>query len=153
MTWTGGCLCGAVRYSVEGDPLWMCHCHCSMCRRLTGAGFGSWVGFPAKAFTWIKGQPSFYRSSPQAEVGFCGNCGGTLSFHRLKETSASLGSLDHPENVPAGPNDLHVFTRDKIPWLKIEDDLPRYEQLIPGREEEVDSWQNLGDDPVHRDQR
>ncbi len=153
MAWTGGCLCGEVRYSFEGNPLWKCHCHCSMCRRTTGAGFATWVGFPAGAFSWIQGQPSFYRSSPEAEIGFCGNCGGTLTFHRVNEASAALGSLDHPEKVPAGSDDLHVFTEDQIPWLKIDDDLPQYGRLIPGREQETDAWPRMGDNPAHREQK
>ena len=74
-----------------------------------------------------------------------------MTFHRVNEASAALGSLDHPEKIPSGPNDLHVFTKDQIPWLKIEDDLPRYDELIPGREEEVCEWPKLGGNPAHRD--
>ena len=150
MTWTGGCLCGTIRYRFEGDPLWRCHCHCSMCRRLTGAGFATWVGFPAGAFSWIEGQPSFYRSSSEVEIGFCGNCGGTMTFHRVHEASAALGSLDNPEKVPAGPDDVHVWTEDQIPWLKIDDDLPRYEQFTPGLENERDALPRMPDKPTHR---
>ena len=150
MAWTGGCLCGDVRYRFEGNPLWRCHCHCSMCRRTTGAGFATWIGFPAGAFSWTQGQPSFYRSSAEAEIGFCANCGGTLTFHRVNEASAALGSLDHPGKVPAGPDDVHVFAKDQISWLKIDDDLPRHERFIPGREEETATWARMGDNPAHR---
>ena len=153
MTWTGGCLCGEVRYCFDGDPLWKCHCHCSMCRRLTGAGFATWVGFSAGAFSWSNGQPSFYRSSSEEEIGFCGNCGGTVTFHRVNEASAALGSLDHPEKVPAGPDDDHVFTKDQIPWLKIDDKLPRFEEFPPGREEETDAWPRMEDNPTHRNEK
>ena len=45
MTITGGCLCGQVRYQVETEPLWICHCHCGMCRKHTGAPLASFVGF------------------------------------------------------------------------------------------------------------
>ena len=153
MTWTGGCLCGNVRYRFEGDPIWRCHCHCSMCRRTTGAAFGTFIGFPANALAWTKGQPSFYRSSPEAEYGFCGNCGGTVTFHRVNEASASLGTLDHPEKLPTSPFDLHIFTDDQIPWIKIEDDFSRYCKLVPGREEEVESMEKLGENPEHRNQK
>lgn len=150
MDWTGGCLCGEVRYSFEGEPLWKGHCHCRMCQRVTGAGFATWVGFPAGAFSWAQGQPSFYRSSPEAEIGFCGNCGGTLTFHRVNEASAALGSLDHPDKVPTGPNDVHVFVKDQVSWLVIHDDLPRHQKLPPGREEETAKWPRMGDNPSHR---
>ena len=76
-----------------------------------------------------------------------------MTFHRVNEASAALGSLDHPEKVPSGTNGLHVFTEDQIPWLRIEDDLPRYEQFGPGREEETNTWPKMGDNPTHREQK
>ena len=153
MTWTGGCHCGAIRYSFESDPLWKCHCHCGSCQRLTGAGFATWVGFSAGAFQWTAGQPLFYRSSSEVEIGFCGNCGSTMTFHRVHEASAALGSLDHPKSVPVGPDDDHVFTEDQVPWLKIDDDLPRYKQFTPGLEDERATLPKMGDKPEHRKEK
>ena len=63
---TGGCLCGAVRYRVTAEPLHATHCHCSMCRRASGAAFLTFATFPASALTWTEGEPAVYRSSPAA---------------------------------------------------------------------------------------
>ena len=49
MEWTGGCLCGAVRYRASADPLRVVSCHCGMCRRTSGAAFLTFVHFPAGA--------------------------------------------------------------------------------------------------------
>ena len=46
MSCTGECLCGAVRYEVDIDPVWVSHCRCSMCRKQTGAPVDTYVAFP-----------------------------------------------------------------------------------------------------------
>ena len=71
MTWTGGCLCGAVRYQAEADPMRAVICHCVICRRVSGAPMMCFVHFPAEAFRWLGGPPKRYRSSTDAERGFC----------------------------------------------------------------------------------
>ena len=46
MTWSGGCLCGKVRYEASETPGWVGHCHCRLCRRHTGAAFATWLWWP-----------------------------------------------------------------------------------------------------------
>jgi hypothetical protein len=126
MTWAGGCLCGAIRYRAEADPLRTVICHCTICRRVSGAPMMCFVHFPAEAFRWLSGAPKRYRSSADAERGFCPLCGSTLTMHESilgDRVQVALGSLDTPE--PARPDD-HVWTRQQLPWLRIEDDLPRF---------------------------
>ena len=128
MDWTGGCLCGAVRYRATAAPLRAVSCHCAMCRRSSGAPFLSFVHFPKAAFTWTEGAPTCYRSSAKAERGFCARCGSTLSMHEAildDRVQVSLGSLDRPGDVR--PDD-HVWTQSQLPWLNVVDDLPRFPQ-------------------------
>ena len=54
-TLSGGCLCGDVRYEVRGAPVYVFHCHCSMCRRAGGTAFQTWAGFEADALTITQG--------------------------------------------------------------------------------------------------
>ncbi len=124
--WTGGCLCGAVRYSATADPVRAVNCHCGMCHRSSGAAFLTFVHFPIAAFTWTQGEPTRSRSSSEAERGFCDRCGSTLTMHEAilaDRVQVALGSLDRPENVR--PDD-HVWTEAQLPWLHIEDELPRF---------------------------
>ncbi len=151
MEWIGGCLCGTVRYRVEGEPLWICHCHCGMCRKQTGAAFGTYVGFAAAEFRWMAGKPALYRSSVDVKSGFCPNCGGTLTFHRVHETSIAVGSLDRPEALELGAPrpeypDNHVWTENQLPWLKIDDNLKRFARFPPMRDRELAALS--GQEPV-----
>jgi len=126
MEWTGGCLCGAVAFKATADPLRAVNCHCGMCRKHSGAAFLTFVHFPADAFTWTKGEVTRYGSSAEADRGFCRTCGSTLTMHETvlgARVQVTLGSLDRPEDVR--PDD-HVWTVSQLPWLKIDDDLPRF---------------------------
>ena len=126
MELTGGCLCGAVRYRVTGEPLSATHCHCSMCRKASGAAFVTCATYPASALTWTEGEPAVYRSSAAAERGFCARCGGALTFRLIEnhgEIDVSIGSFDRPDAIVPTH---HVWSSERIAWLRIDDGLPRY---------------------------
>ena len=127
----GGCLCGAVRYRATGDPIWVCHCHCRICQRHTGAAFATFVGFSSEQVTWSKRKPSLYRSSKLAERGFCDICGSTLSFRRAhkSEVSVSAVSLDHPDSMTP---EFHMMTATQMPWCNLNDELPSHDRFPPG---------------------
>jgi hypothetical protein len=121
---TGGCQCGAVRYALHA-PLEKPHyCHCRMCQRATGNLFAALVGVPKDMLEWTHGQPSFYASSTIAARGFCAQCGTPLSF-AYREASriyVTIGSLDQPAR--AQPI-VHYGVESQLPWLRIDDALPR----------------------------
>jgi hypothetical protein len=143
-TLTGGCLCGHVRYRADTEPLWLCHCHCSMCRKHTGSPIATYVGFPAGAVTWLAAKPTRYRSSKDVERSFCPACGSTIGFHRVHETSLVVGSLDAPEALPiANLWTGHVWFQEHIPWFDTADDWLRYSEFPPGRTEELDTLSGL----------
>ena len=129
MEWTGGCLCGALRYRASGDPVRVVHCHCGMCRRASGAAFMTFVHFAKDDFDWTAGRPKRYHSSAGAERGFCPDCGSTLSMHEAvlaDRVQVSLGSLDRPDLVRV---DDHVWTASQLPWLEVVDDRPRFAKI------------------------
>lgn len=129
---TGGCLCGAIRYEADEPPFWTGYCHCRMCQRAYGNAFGLFADFRKNVFRFTQGGPKTYKSSAWVERGFCGNCGTPLTFRyleplirserRLGLIGISLGSLDHPEDVH--PTE-HGYVDSQLPWLSIEDGLPR----------------------------
>ena len=127
-THEGGCLCGAVRYRITGEALGVEYCHCSMCRKAAGAPVVVWMDFDTSAVTWLTLGPKRYASSPDALRGFCSACGSALTFENKNtpnKISLTVGTLDTPEAV--APRQ-HIYADDQIPWLTLQDNLPRYKQ-------------------------
>jgi hypothetical protein len=123
---TGGCLCGASRYEASAAPVRGVICHCSLCRKHSGAPALAFVHFPRGAFRWLGREPQRYRSSRFAERGFCPTCGSTLSMHEeviADRVQVTVGSLDEPNRVRIGD---HVWTQEQLEWFDVADDLPRF---------------------------
>jgi ribosomal protein S18 acetylase RimI-like enzyme len=123
---TGGCLCGAIRYRAAAPPLEVVHCHCSLCRRQSGAPFVTWATFPAAAFAVTAGQPAEVRATPRAVRTFCAACGSPLTFRepaRPRSIDVTVGSADRPEALPPAH---HIWTASALPWLRLDDDLARH---------------------------
>ena len=113
---TGGCYCGAIRYSVTGTPFNATNCHCSICRRTTGAAFVTWFSVRTNEFHILHGQPEQFRSSAQGVRSFCGRCGTQLTFRFSdgNEIDVSSCSLDEPERVPPEDN---TRTSSRLSWI------------------------------------
>ena len=78
----GGCFCGRVRYEVKGELFNRTNCHCSICRRTSGAPFVTWFTVAQGNFHWLSGQPAAFESSPGVTRAFCRDCGTALTFAR-----------------------------------------------------------------------
>ena len=132
----GSCLCGSVRYAVDRAAFGrVVHCHCSICRKATGAAFRTRVAVKASGFRWLAGEQlvSRYSSSPPEERSFCRVCGSTLPtffLDRPDEIGLPLGTLDDDPGVRPS---AHVWVDSKAPWSTIADGLPQYaEGMGPG---------------------
>ncbi len=115
----GGCLCGGVRFRIGLPPLWVAHCHCSMCRRAQGAAFVTWAGFSEDAFSLTAGDDliSRYRSSAAAARSFCSRCGTPLFFQSDRwpgEIHVTLATLDSAEGLEP---QAHAYWASRAPWL------------------------------------
>jgi hypothetical protein len=101
--WTGGCQCGAVRYRLLRRPNNPCVCHCRMCQKQFGNFFGAFAGVSGEHFELSRGEVAYFRSSSEAERGFCRDCGTPLVYRFLSQPriDVSIGSLDrHGEMKP-----------------------------------------------------
>jgi hypothetical protein len=121
---TGGCLCGGVRYEVRGGLRGVIACHCSQCRRTSGH-HSAMTSAPNERLTLICAATLvWYRSSPQAERGFCGTCGSNLFWRPRAErrTSIAAGTLDAPTGIAL---ERHIFAAHKSDYYEIADTLPK----------------------------
>ena len=122
----GGCLCGAVRYSLSGPARNPCFCHCASCRRASGAPMVPWGTFSLEAVRIVRGRLSEFRSSAQVSRGFCARCGTSLTYRhesRAGEIDVTLATLDDPTRI--APR-MHVWVGDRLPWVVIGDGLPQH---------------------------
>ena len=112
----GGCLCGAARYAVEGEPQETVNCHCRMCQKASGAAFITWATFAKEALRYTRGSPAHYRSSEGARREFCGNCGSQLVFRgdASDTLDVSVASLDEPDSIAPVAN---TWTVSRRAWL------------------------------------
>ena len=127
---TGGCLCGAVRYSVLGPAVQTSLCHCEDCRKASGAPFVAWTFFRSGSLTWTTGHPKVLHFANR-ERSFCGDCGTPLKFHdpAIPEWfEMNTSTLDHPEDH--APFD-ECWTEDSIPWGISTGGIPSYHRDAP----------------------
>jgi hypothetical protein len=97
-----------------------------MCQRGVGAPLTAWVNFPLKGFAWTAGEPAYYRSSADLRRGFCPTCGASICTVADDDAyvCVTLASLDDPAQIAPA---LHMWTSSQVPWLEIDDELPRHE--------------------------
>jgi hypothetical protein len=130
----GQCHCGAIRYRVEGQPVYHALCHCGDCRRHSGAPMVGWALFRNENFTLLRGEPKIYSSSENGRRHFCAECGSSLFYSNQQifpnMTDIQSATLDDPAALPA---QIHVQVAERIGWMKDVQDLPQFERY-PGQD-------------------
>lgn len=126
-TLRGQCLCGAVQYEVADAFTYALNCHCSNCRRATGAAFKRFAGIVRTALTVTKGADRLLiYGSEENHDAHCARCGSML--YSLVQGAAwvhvTLGTLVDPPSIRPS---AHIFVGSKAPWFAIADNLPQYE--------------------------
>lgn len=124
--YTGGCLCGAVRYEIYGPLRDVINCHCTMCQRLHGA-----FGAHSKArkidigITRDDGL-AWYATSGRARRGFCRKCGSSLFWEPIGQDATGIiaGTLDQPTGLKTMG---HIFTGEKADFYELTDGLPGFD--------------------------
>lgn len=117
---TGGCQCGAVRYTALVDPQRAYPCHCRMCQRATGGVYAAMVGLKQNDCVF-EGEPSWYRSSAIAERAFCPACGTPVGFRYNdgENIDLTIGSFDDP--TPFRPTMQFGFESASAAWQNLMD--------------------------------
>jgi len=127
-TLRGSCLCGAVRYVVEGEARRFYHCHCSRCRKASGTGHASNL-FVRGTLSWEAGEDLLTRYRvPEAErfgTSFCSRCGSSMPRYVEAAGLAFIpaGSLDtEPDILPQA----RIFTGSRSAWSCTAAALPEF---------------------------
>ena len=119
--YSGSCLCGDVKYTIEAEAQGFYLCHCQQCRKLTGSAMASNIQLKPTEVTWLSGEDKIKRFDYAGErmftKVFCINCGSAMPY--LNESGSALvipaGSLDHDIDIDP---DVNIFWEDKAHWLE-----------------------------------
>ena len=131
----GGCYCGAVRFKVEGEPLFKGQCHCRECQYISGGSPNMVMAMPEAGFAWTKGEAKpFRRSDLENPVTreFCAECGTHLLSRAPGVPGAVLlkvGTLDDPSLF--GMPQVAIFTIDKQSFHQVPEGVAVFERT-PG---------------------
>jgi len=132
---TGGCICGAVRYECSVEPVMTGNCHCRDCQKAGGSPFAAALAVPTAALK-ITGEVKYYEtkgdSGQMVSRGFCPNCGARLlgKPKAMPDLTVILaGSLDDPSWFRPG---MDVYTASAQPWDHMNPDLPKFLKMPPG---------------------
>src|SRR3977135_2483694 len=133
--YSGGCLCGALRYEAEGEPRFAGHCYCADCRKASGSGFIPFMGFASSAVRFT-GETRQFRSKAatggDAVRNFCPVCGSLVFGGEVgKDDSFTIyaGSLDDPSVFQPK---VAIFVRSRPPGGVIPGGLTGYDGLPAG---------------------
>jgi hypothetical protein len=131
---SGGCLCGAVRYECSAEPLAGGHCQCLDCRKTSGTGHSSHVVVPRAAVT-VAGEVTLYDrpadSGRMVTRAFCPRCGSPVY-------SLNAALPDHLFLRASSLDDLELFTPQMVvyasrgaSWDHLDPALQRFETMPP----------------------
>jgi hypothetical protein len=120
----GGCDCRAVRYRMEGPPLYVHCCHCRWCQRETGSAFALNAMIESERVANLGIEPEMIDTPSESgkgqQIARCPHCKVALWSHYAGAGPfvkfVRVGTLDQPDHLPP---DIHIFTASKQPWVVI----------------------------------
>jgi hypothetical protein len=127
----GGCACGAVRYRLSSPPMFVHCCHCRDCQRQTGSAFVLNALIETDRIALLAGEPVPVRvptdsgrphvidRCPACQTALWSDYGGRPALRFVR-----VGTLDEPAALPP---DVHIFTRSKLPWVRLPEGVPAFE--------------------------
>lgn len=132
---TGGCLCGSIRYEIEGEPFRVANCHCDDCRKATGSAYATNLFYKETQITLLQGTPKKFQHTADSGNGmtkeFCGDCGsqvfgtGTL---RPGVKHVKVGTIDDASFVKP---EVNLFITRALGSTHIDDALANFEGMPP----------------------
>lgn len=131
--YSGGCLCGAVRFEIEGEFERFYLCHCEYCRKDTGSAHGANLFSSSATLQWVSGRESvreFNLPGTRHSKGFCGTCGSALPTTQMdgKLLVVPAGSLNSEVRIRP---DAHIFVSSRASWDHTLEEIPTFDKF-PG---------------------
>jgi len=113
----GSCLCGAVTFEIAGTLPNLYQCHCSLCRKQSGAAANAATIVPEVQFIWLKGQDKIksWRKETGFRSDFCAECGSPVPnpLRNKPYYWIPVGLLD---STGVSVIDIHLHVDSKATW-------------------------------------
>jgi hypothetical protein len=129
---SGGCLCGAVRYECDADPLFTGNCHCRDCQKASGGPYDPAIALPAAAIK-VTGSVKYFDSKADngntVSRGFCTNCGSRVTAKSSGMPDmliVTAGTLDDPRLFKP---QMDIYTASAQPWDHMDPALPKFDKM------------------------
>ncbi len=126
----GSCLCGEIRYEIDGDIIGINYCHCVQCRKASGSAFATNAAVKTPDFHIAHGLDRL--ASIESSLGkkryFCYGCGSPIysQYDNAMDTVyVRIGTIDDDSGLSP---DVHIHVASKAPWYEIRDDLPQLQE-------------------------
>lgn len=133
--YTGGCLCGALRYEAQGEPLYAGLCYCADCQKASGSGFIPFMGFASGAIRF-RGSTQIFSTKAanggDAVRNSCPVCGSLVfggEMGKAPSFTVYAGTLDDPS---AFHPTIAIFARTRPAWAVIPPGLAIFDAMPPG---------------------
>ncbi len=127
MAKSGGCLCGGVRYEVQGEITQPIACHCSQCARTSGNFAAMSSCRSVNLYLVTSDTLKWFQSSEKVQRGFCARCGGNIFWRAAPGdvTYVTAGTFDRPTGLTLAE---HIYVGSKSDFYKIVDELPQRQE-------------------------
>lgn len=136
----GGCLCGAVRFKVEGEPVLVGDCYCTQCRKASGTSHCTHAMFREDGLD-LRGALTFYEheadSGATISKGFCGSCGSPIlsyNLHMQGIAAMRVSVFDDPDVLEP---QMTVYAASAPKWARIDRTKPVFERMPEGGPQSV----------------
>jgi hypothetical protein len=126
----GGCSCGAVRYRLASEPMFIHCCHCLNCQRQTGSAFVINLLIEADRVELLAGDPQAVEvprdDGSKQRIYRCPDCQIAVfsEYGRPEVKFVRAGTLDRPSEIEP---DVHIYTQSKLPWVKLPDEAAAFD--------------------------
>ena len=134
MSVAGSCFCGAVLFTVDMPTMFNAHCHCTMCQRVHGAAYVTWIGVPEHQLRVTAGADVLrhFASSVHGKRSFCTVCSSSLfcrSTRHPERVDVVVANLHAPVDQPPS---VHAYFNNRASWVDVSDELPRLNESDSG---------------------
>ena len=131
--WSGGCMCGSVRYELQNEPFDPGWCHCRTCQLFGGAPAMPFASVRRGDLAWSQGEERvrWIKSSNFGRRAFCSECSTPLLVqvdHQHETIDFPIVTLDEPDAVAP---EFHIFWSSKVAWFNPGDKVPRHDRFRP----------------------